>query len=431
MDKTVIELFAGVGGFRVGLERLKKENIEWETVFASQWEPSKKNQFAFNCYNEHFGSTTSFNSNQDINDVESKKIPEHTLLVGGFPCQDYSVATTSAKGLEGKKGVLWWEIHRILRDKKTPYILLENVDRLLKSPTSQRGRDFMVMLKCLDNLEYNVEWRVVNAADYGYNQRRRRVFIFAYKREVDNKITRRSKLFKAFDQIEENNDKVSFIQANGFFNKIFESDLDYKKKKYIFNFNLQDKNSKYYTEEFHDDIQTISDEYNEGMLRNNGVMINGQVFSYDILPKMRKQAKLKDILIKTNVDEEFFLNSNKEERMKKAKGSKSIQRTTSDGHKYNYSEGQMSYPENLDLPGRTMLTSEGTINRSTHVVKDLETGKHRFITPIEAERLNGFDDDWTKGMTKSERYFCMGNALVTNLITEMGREISKIIDEEE
>ena len=118
--------------------------------------------------------------NDDIAKIDTKDIPDHDLIVGGFPCQDYSVARTSAKGLEGRKGVLWWEIHRILTDKKPSFAMLENVDRLLKSPTSQRGRDFAVMLASFAELGYIVEWRVINAADYGMPQRRRRVFIMGY-----------------------------------------------------------------------------------------------------------------------------------------------------------------------------------------------------------------------------------------------------------
>lgn len=91
----------------------------------------------------------------------------------------------------------------------------------------------------------------------------------------------------------------------------------------------------------------------------------------------------------------------------------------------------MYFPDRIDLPGRTMLTSEGTINRSTHVIEDPSTKRVRFLTPIEAERLQGFDDNWTKGMNKRMRYFCMGNALVVQMITRMGKILDKIIDKED
>lgn len=180
LEKTVCELFAGVGGFRLGLERASKE---WKTVWANQWEPKKTQQHAFECYCKHFGKNIN-HVNKDISTIDKSYIPDHNLLVGGFPCQDYSVARTGAKGINGVKGVLWWDIHSILEIKRPKFVLLENVDRLLKSPAKQRGRDFGVMLACFDELGYDVEWRVINAAEYGFAQRRRRVFIFAYSRET-------------------------------------------------------------------------------------------------------------------------------------------------------------------------------------------------------------------------------------------------------
>jgi DNA (cytosine-5)-methyltransferase 1 len=193
MDKTVVELFAGVGGFRVGLNNVKlvkgkvKETPAFDFVWANQWEPSTKAQHAFDCYITRFGNTI-HHSNEDISTVNKKSIPDHTLLVGGFPCQDYSVARSLSKeqGIQGKKGVLWWEIHEILKVKRPPFVLLENVDRLLKSPSKQRGRDFGVMLRSMNDLGYGVEWRIINAADYGFAQRRRRVFIFGFHKSTNH-----------------------------------------------------------------------------------------------------------------------------------------------------------------------------------------------------------------------------------------------------
>lgn len=180
MKKTVCELFAGVGGFRIGLE---ESDPNWNTVWANQWEPGRKSQYAYDCYVSHFGKNKNY-INEDIASIDKEDIPDHNLLVGGFPCQDYSVARTGAKGMEGKKGVLWWQIRDVLETKSPKFVLLENVDRLLKSPASQRGRDFGVILACFNDLGYAVEWRVINAADYGFGQRRRRTFIFACKNDT-------------------------------------------------------------------------------------------------------------------------------------------------------------------------------------------------------------------------------------------------------
>ena len=169
----VVELFAGVGGFRIGLEGASDA---YETIWNNQWEPSTQRQDASLVYRARFGSEG--HSNKDINLVRTAEIPDHDLLVGGFPCQDYSVAATLSRsgGINGKKGVLWWQIYRILNekgDKRPQYIFFENVDRLLNSPATQRGRDFAIILASLADHVYVVEWRIINAAAYGRHQRRR------------------------------------------------------------------------------------------------------------------------------------------------------------------------------------------------------------------------------------------------------------------
>ena len=402
MKKTICELFAGVGGFRIGLE---SSSIEWQTVFANQWEPGKKIQHAFNCYKGHFNSAGGITeySNTDVSKVPSEEIPSHTLLVGGFPCQDYSVASTGAQGIQGKKGVLWWEIERLAREKQPPFILLENVDRLLKSPSMQRGRDFAVMLACLNKLGYSVEWRVINAADYGFQQRRRRIFIFATKQYTNY-----------YHSLGENFEKI--LNKTGFFATQFpiEKELDVHYK------------------ELDIDILKLSEEFQFNFL-NNGIMKDGHIYTNKVIASKiitPKQINLKDIL-EDEVDEKYFI---KEEDMPKweyMKGSKKIDRVSKTGHSYVFSEGAIAFPDPTDRPARTMLTSESSKNRSTHVVIDNKTKKLRKLTPLECERINGFPDNWTDTeMTHSFRYFCMGNALVVNLVKVMGKKISDIIDNE-
>ena len=153
----VVELFAGVGGFRIGLEGASDA---YETIWNNQWEPSTQHQDASLVYQARFGRKG--HSNKDINLVPTTDIPDHDLLVGGFPCQDYSVAATLSKsgGIEGKKGVLWWQIYRILNEKgenRPQYIFFENVDRLLNSPATQRGRDFAIILAILLNGELSTQ----------------------------------------------------------------------------------------------------------------------------------------------------------------------------------------------------------------------------------------------------------------------------------
>ncbi len=412
MEKTVIELFAGVGGFRVGLNDVRKinsnghaiEKHNFKFVWANQWEPSTKIQHAFDCYNMRFPDDN--NSNLDISKVNKDSIPDHSLLCGGFPCQDYSVAhsLTKEKGIEGKKGVLWWQIRDILIAKKSPFVLLENVDRLIKSPAKQRGRDFGIMLRCFSDLGYTLEWRVINAADYGLPQRRRRIYIFAYKN--DTKFAQNIAKLEIKD----------IFQTEGIFAKTFPINTIDKKIK---NTSVLD----------YKDVVAVSDSFKFGF-ENAGILLNGSIYTIAVEAKKVTPITLQKIA-QGNVDNHYYLSKQQEAKFAYLRGSKKIPRKDANGFEYYYSEGAMSPFDSLDLPGRTMLTSEGSTNRSTHIIKDPITNNLRKLTPIECERLNQFPDDWTNsGMPESRRYFMMGNALVCGIVKKLGKEISKIIEDE-
>ncbi len=393
MTIRVVELFAGVGGFRVGLT---KASDVFEFVWANQWEPGKKTQHAFDCYVSHFGESPN-HVNEDISKVKFD-IPDHDLLVGGFPCQDYSVAATGAKGIQGKKGVLWWEIRDIIEARKPKYVLLENVDRLIKSPSSQRGRDFGIMLKSLDMLGYTTEWRVINAADYGNAQRRRRVFIFAYRN--DSEFSTNNSVFS----------NEELILERGLFSQAFKCSQSNRKKD--IHIGLND----------YIDLVDMTDRFFANF-NNAGVCRNSQILSIDVDPIRKPPIPLKDILQTEMIEDKYFITENIE-KWEYLKGAKSVPRIKPNGDLYNYSEGPIAFPEDLNAPSRTMLTSESSLNRSTHVIEDPTTGKLRLLTEIECERLNGFADNWTNtGMPQRFRYFCMGNALVVDLISTIGKTI--------
>lgn len=397
----VMELFAGVGGFRLGLE--KANPFLFDITWANQWEPSRKTQHAFDCYTRNFKNGV--HSNEDIATISNETFEQVApdLIVGGFPCQDYSVARSLSgeQGIQGKKGVLFWEIKRALEHSHPKYVLLENVDRLLKSPSSQRGRDFAVMLATFRDLNYTVEWRVINAAEYGFAQRRRRVFIFAYKNGI------------SFSNNQEQLTNEEIVYQEGFFAKPFPIKSEPVKNR------VNQKS-------LPDDIVKISDEFSFEF-HTAGVMRHGKIYTIHADPVIQEATPLKDILLDENlVDEKFYLTSEIAEKMNYLRGPKKIERTSATGHKYVFSEGGMSPTDLLNLPGRTMLTSEGSVNRSSHIV-EIDDRK-RFLTPIECERLNGFPDDWTSGMTDRMRYFCMGNALVVDLVEIMGNRIAEIED---
>ena len=460
MKKTVCELFAGVGGFRCGLNGIdsieNKKEEKWDTVWFSQWEPAEKNtQYAHDCYVYRFGTSLDMDGNDttnyNIEEVDKKKIPDFNLLVGGFPCQDYSVASSLAtsKGLDGKKGILWWSIREVLEAKQPPFVLLENVDRLLKSPAKQRGRDFGIILACFRDEGYTVEWRVINAAEYGYQQRRRRTFIFAYKngtnyeKNISEKITYKSEL-----EIEDKRVAMTkVLLKDGFFAETFAvHPVDAKK--------LQ-------IEVLPEGLGELSDSFSFGF-ENTGIMKDGVIYTVKTTPEYNgKQITLGDIMETGDVEEQYFIPEEKLyytnpevshsdetlERLPKEKrqtwqyikGAKKLPRKAGNGHEYIFSEGPIAMIDAYDKPARTMLTSEGSFSRTTHIVKDKKSGRIRFLTATEAERIQGFPTNHTKyclvngetvEMPLNKRRFMMGNALVVNLVADMEKTLDKIFDEE-
>ena len=398
---NVAELFAGVGGFRIGLAR-----AGWKTIFSNQWEPSTKAQHASDVYSARFG--TDGHTNVDIATVES--LPKGVdLLVGGFPCQDYSVAKSlnSAKGLEGKKGVLWWEILRLATKHEPKYIFLENVDRLLKSPSKQRGRDFAVMLKTLGDLGYLIEWRVVNAAEYGFPQRRIRVFIIA------KKISRSAKL--KLDSAR------SHLTHAGVLARALPISADLTEVNVF---------------ELSQSADVISDTFNVGgklsPFKTAGVYSAGTVFTAKSTAIKASNPKvLGDILEAADqVPKEYWVDEVRISEWEYLKGAKTIERTHVSGAAYKYSEGKMAFPDLLSNPSRTLLTGEGgtSPSRFKHIIK--QGGNWRRLTPIEMERLNGFPDNWTatgpggEEITPIRRAFFMGNALVIGLIEKVGKVLA-------
>lgn len=406
----VAELFAGVGGFRLGLQAASNGDGEFEVVFSNQHEPGKRRQLASEIYSARFGARG--HSDKDISTVPTKDIPDHDLLVGGFPCQDYSVASTlrNAKGLVGKKGVLWWQIHRILKEKrrKPDHLLLENVDRLLGSPAGQRGRDFAIMLRSLDQLGYAVEWRVVNAADYGMPQRRRRVFILGHRKGTGTHksirrstpagwLTVESPLARALPCLPEDVEAHAFSVAQ--------------------------------------ELDELSKGFGKGSprspFRNAGVMIDGTVFTMRVAAIEEEPFPLRSVLqSNTDVPEEFFIARKDLAAWRYLKGAKQEQRSSSNGHEYAYSEGAMSFPDPLDRPSRTIITGEGgrSPSRFKHVVH--VGGRYRRLTPIELERLNMFPDNHTAGASDGWRAFFMGNALVVGIVERIGRALLASIADE-
>ena len=425
----IFSMFDGVGGFIVGLENSSKEIFK--TLYSNQYEPSRKIQDAYEVglYRfpnmEHIGTDVALIPNEKFEEMRKNGVD---MIVGGFPCQDYSVARSKKNelGIEGKKGVLFWEIIRATEVIKPKYLILENVDRLLKAPSSQRGRDFAVMLAAFNELGYSVEWRVINAADYGRAQRRRRVFFFVFRNDTKwgerlHK-TYESNLPKKATTEERLAQYQNYIFADGLFGRQFPvKDMAVKKR---INAN-----------HLIGDIAEVSETFKDGKFWNSGLMTNGYYYTIETDPIVENPIIMGDIVVpEDTVDAKYYITGEKLEKFKYLRGAKKITRTSADGHEYTYAEGGMSEYDSLELPGRTMLTSEGSVNRSTHLLKI--NGNYRLITPIEAERLQDFPDDWTKFKLNAKgeveevsdrmRMFFMGNALVTGIVKRIGDELQKI-----
>ena len=408
---NVLELFAGVGGFRVGLE---KASPRFKTLWSNQFEPSRKSQDAFEVYNYHFPDSE--NWNEDITLIPDERFSalkgKVDLIVGGFPCQDYSVARTKKdeQGIEGKKGVLFWEIIRATKFSTPKYLLLENVDRLLKAPSKQRGRDFAIMLRAFADLGYGVDWRVINPADYGWCQRRKRVFLFVYRKDTD--------YFKQQQALDDFG-----VGSSG----IFESTHETKDK-------VVKSRERSFT--LPEDIVEVSDSFST-QFWNSGSMIEGKVVTKELEPYYDGASLvLKDVLENpSDLSNSLYLSEDKVDKFRYLRGAKKFERTNSEGFTYTYSEGAMALVDSSNLPSRTLLTSEGAISRTTHLIED-DKG-YRLLTPLETERLQGFPDNWTQvklsngkevAVSDTRRKFFMGNALVVEVVEFLGKYIADNLD---
>ena len=459
MPLRVGELFAGVGGFRLGFES-EQNSHHFQVIWSNQWEPSTKKQHASAVYSQRwgleatesdpelFGEASDLHVNKDIATLDIEDVPDLDLLCGGFPCQDYSVAKTAdkAKGIQGKKGVLWWEIRRLVEGKKPAIVLLENVDRLLKSPTSQRGRDFAVMLASLDELGYVVEWRSINAADYGMPQRRRRVFILAYapNTPLNERLT--------------NADPLEYLAADGILANAFP----------IRRPSLLSCPSKSLRLKEGDGLAEISESFAKNAKKEQpswfkkcGMMKSGTAYTFDAEPSYKGSVTLLgDVLVSPGkVPNEFYISVEdvlKPKGWQYLKGAKKEMRKGTEGFTYSYNEGPMVFPDPLDRPSRTIITGEGgaSPSRFKHVVKfrppksayeGLQLGSEhhqsvrkglglkkyewiRRLTPIELERLNMFPDNHTAGATDAKRAFFMGNALVVGIVDKIGAELVRSLN---
>ena len=494
------EMFAGVGGFRLGLEGppskdwetefLKFEETGFKVVWSNQWEPGSSKQWASTIYTERFGEEG--HDGDDLHNftksVEAThQIPELDLLVGGFPCQDYSVARTVSGelGIQGEKGKLWTPIWRIIRrshangTKHRPkMVLLENVPRLLNSPADGRGLNFAVIIKRLLSMAYEVEWRVIHADDYGFPQQRSRVFILAYRNQ---------------GSIRGNSNMIE-TNGPGFFGAP-------KKKlgpmqRWMFGEHSGSTREDWEVGPFAQAFPAKFEEFKEMELpdidywskkkspfgsagyawnRRKGTMILKTFRSWKAIPIKEEPRTIRDIMVQksdSDYDESYVVDKaelkkwkyekgeKREFRIRKAdlekypelaklyvKCKKSKDQKVWNKHRadfekilgadgsYNYDEGAIAFPDSIDKPSRTVVTAEigKSASRMRHLINH-DDGTYRTLFPIETERLNMFPDNWTKmndekgkQIPDSKRGFMMGNALVVGIIQRLREPIRELI----
>lgn len=423
----VMEMFAGIGGFHQGLQRANSalraaaRPESYQVVWANQWEPSRKAQQAADTYTKRTGLQV---VNRDINDVLTDWVEMQRIdalapntLVGGFPCQDYSVANSGAAGLAGAKGTLWWSIPTMLKqriDAGMPIetVLLENVDRILASPKGNPGNDFAVILSTLQSLGYVVTWQVVNAADYGYPQRRRRCYILAFHESTAQHaacvhatnqarawLVQHSPLAQAFP-----------VQAYG----------------------------RMATFALGDDYQEVQGQYKttaagKTIFGNAGLCVGGQVWTIPTKAEpvsdctefvgQSMPLTLGDVIADTHdVPAGCFIDDEALQRWTYQKGAKSIPRVAKSGYEYNFSEGAMPFPDRLDRAARTIITSElgGAASRTRHVVRHSD-GRLRRLTAEELEAAFQFPRGYTGGLSDAQRSLLLGNAVMPGVIERIAR----------
>lgn len=377
-----IDLFAGVGGFHYGIDRafsnqqtapIVKIGQRGNRIISKKWADvhdrpeaplcvysNEWDKYANSVYRKHFGEC----DNRDIRTVRAEEIPDHDLLCGGFPCQSFSIAGKRG-GFDDTRGTLFFEIARILREKQPRLLLLENVKGLLSHDS---GRTFATILFSLDELGYDAQWQVLNSKNFGVPQNRERVFIVGHLRG-----TSRPQVFP----ITSYNAKTLGEITSG----------------------VSDAQRVYTTEQ----AKTL-----KGL--GGGMGAKTGLYAVPVLTPNRLKKRQMGRRFKTNGEPAFTLNTQDQH---------GVMLNRQDGVK-----------KEVDTAGTLSSSDWRGLNRNqdqTGVMKDMAI---RRLTPIECERLQGFPDNFTKyghdgkEMSDTQRYKMLGNAVTTNVVTEIVRGLT-------
>ena len=376
-----LSLFSGIGGFELGiiqaydvLYRHKKQGFGEVVLGESNNSPSKLlegtptcigyseiDKYATQIYQKHFPNHTNYG---DITKINGKELPDFDFLCGGFPCQAFSVAGKRG-GFEDTRGTLFFDIARIIREKQPRLLLLENVKGLL---SHDQGRTFGTILRTLDELGYDTEWEVLNSKNFGVPQNRERVFIIGHSRNEP-----RPQVFPLGE------DDQAHIQCEG------GTKSETKPASAI---TTREGGRK---------------ENNFIVQLNNPTHSNDRVYGTDgVSPTLNTmQGGRRQPFVK-------------------------VPEATKKG----YTEATVGQSINLAVPN-----SKTRRGRVSDVAQTLDTGMQqhtltsdaqiRRLTPTECERLQGFPDGWTEGLSDTQRYKTLGNAVTVNVIQAIVEKMFK------
>ncbi len=399
-----IDLFGGVGGFRLGIERASdlskttrnqqrrdkeissstKQVILAPKQFTCVWY-NDIDKYAVQTYNKNFKENWEA---KDIRTIKTSEIPDFDLLCAGFPCQAFSIAG-KRKGFEDTRGTLFYEIARILKAKRPKYFFLENVKGLL---SHDRGRTFAIILSTLAELGYDVQWMVLNSKFFGVPQNRERVFIIGSPRgtsrpeilpigksskEINNELEKKPIIIGTTksDTAQGTNSRSWVHDTKGIIGAI--NSTEYKQPK-----------------------QILGVPQSQIVKGTDGV-------SSTINTHGGGQGAKTGLYLVHNVYGGF-----KEKKMRKFKETSPTIRTPKGGG-------------HLPMVAQALQTDGQLRKGSSFGTNNPQSSRNiRRLTPIECERLQGFPDNWTEGVSDTQRYKQMGNAVTVNVIQAI---ISKLL----
>jgi len=380
MNFTFIEMFSGIGGFRLGLER-----SGWKCIWAND-----NNKYVNKIYRIQFGYGELIDG--DIRKIKTEEIPEHTLLTAGFPCPSFSLAGEK-KGFEDPRGRLFFEICRVIKDKNPLLLLLENVKGILYN---KKGETFRVVLSNLEELGYDVEWQVLNSKYFGVPQTRERVFIIGYLR---GRCTR--KIFpikESYDTILKQNKEQQEYRRD---RKGIGIEVSYRvgvRKK--------------------DMASCLDTKYSKGLPAlgqpRMGVLESKAYSVHNIYGGFKEEEP--------RITEELA------PTIRTPKGGGHLPHVMILGNNPHVGKlvGDRDKPS-ISIKKEAFCLSSNPMSDRRQMIISEDMLRIRKFTPVECERLQGFPDGWTRWLSDHQRYIALGNAVTVNVTEYLGKKLKEVM----